>query len=260
MIIDTHAHLDMSQFDYDRDDAINRARDTGVGAILTVGIDMTSSLAAIKLAEAYEEIYASIGFHPHEASKLKPDNIKELTRMAKNSKVVAIGEIGLDYYRNASPRESQIEALKLQLELAAELELPVIIHCRQAEEDMLGLLETWADSLPVGNRHDQGVIHCFNGDVRLAEKYLNKGFYIAFGAYIGYPSSRLSDTILSIPPDRLLVETDCPFLPPQTHRGKRNEPSYLPGTVGIIALTWRESFNKIAEITSNNARKLFNFL
>jgi TatD DNase family protein len=256
-MIDTHAHLDMSQFDNDRNEVITRAQEAGVKYILTMGIDLESSRQAIKLAESYAGIFAAIGFHPQEANLMKPDNIKDLYEMAKNTHVVAIGEIGLDYFRVKSRVDVQTQVIRSLLNLATEMNLPVIIHCRQAEQDMLKILTEWTSSLQKNLRQNPGVIHCFNGDSKSAERYLNLGFNIAFGAYIGYPSSRLSETIKSIPVDKLLVETDCPFLPPQTHRGKRNEPSYLPGTVGVIAGARVESFEKVAKQTSENAKRLF---
>jgi TatD DNase family protein len=256
-IIDTHAHLDMSHFDQDRNGVILRAQEAGVKYILTVGIDLLSSQQAIKLAESNNGIFAAIGFHPQEANLMKQENIKDLKEMAKNSHVVAIGEIGLDYYRVKSPGDIQIQVIKSLLNLAAEMNLPVIIHCRQAEQDMLKILTEWTSSLQKELKQNPGVIHCFNGDSRSAENYLNLGFNIAFGAYVGYPSSRLNETINSIPDNKLLVETDCPFLPPQTHRGKRNEPSYLPGTVGVIARTRSESLETVAKQTSENAKRLF---
>jgi TatD DNase family protein len=151
----------------------------------------------------------------------------------------------------------QLKVLQSQLELAAAVKLPVIIHSRQAEDDMLALLAKWTAAIPAEIKLEPGVIHCFNGEAKAAEKYLNLGFYIAFGAYTGYPSSRLDDAIRMVPEDRILVETDCPFLPPQTHRGKRNEPSYLPGTVGFIARSRMESFEKVAKKTTENAKRLF---
>jgi TatD DNase family protein len=256
-IIDTHAHLDMSQFDHDSNEVITRAQEAGVKYILTMGIDLQSSRQAIKLAENNNGIFAAIGFHPQESNLMKPDNIEDLKEMAKNTHVVAIGEIGLDYYRLKSPGDVQIKVIRSLLNLAAEMNLPVIIHCRQAEQDMLKILTEWTSSLQKELKQNPGVIHCFNGDSSSAEKYLNLGFNIAFGAYIGYPSSRLSETIRCIPDDRLLIETDCPFLPPQTHRGKRNEPLYLPGTLGVIAAIKAKSFESLAKQTSDNAHRLF---
>ena len=259
-IVDTHAHLDMPQFDCDRRAVIQRASDAGVTKIITVGIDLSSSREAVKIATDNIGIFAGVGIHPQESKGMQSDDIKELAALIQNRKVVAIGEIGLDYYRGNSPRETQLHVLRLQLELAAVWNLPVIIHCRQADSDMLPVLTGWVGTLSPGLRRDPGVIHCFSGDITTAAKYINMGFNIAFGAYTGYPSSRLAETIRSIPADRLLVETDCPFLPPQTQRGKRNEPSFLPGTVGTLAVSRKESFEKIARDTTKNAQTLFRFV
>ena len=255
-IIDTHAHLDMSQFDYDRKEMIQRAYGAGVKTIITVGTDLASSRKAVELSGKCPGIFAAIGVHPQEANKINPGDIKEFTAMAKNTQVAAIGEIGLDYYRMTAAREIQLKVLQLQLDLAANLNLPVIIHARQAEDDMVSILTKWTAALPPEIKQEPGVIHCFNGEAATAEKYLNLGFYIAFGAYTGYPSSRLAEAIRSVPDDRILVETDCPFLPPQTHRGKRNEPAYLPN-LGVIARSRTESFETIAKKTTENAKRLF---
>lgn len=257
-LIDTHAHLDMSQFDHDRADVIRRARDAGVDTIVTIGIDMASSKKAIQLAETNPGIYATIGFHPQDARFMKPQDVKELKELAKNPRVVAVGEVGLDYYHMLSPRETQVKVFHSLLDLAGETNLPVIIHSRDADQDTITTLLNWAGSLGKSAGREIGVIHCFSGDERKAQTFLDMGFYIAFGAYVSYPSSRLAEVIRSIPDDRLLVETDCPFLPPQTHRGKRNEPSYIPQTAGIIAGIRGVSFDKIARQTTENACRLFN--
>jgi TatD DNase family protein len=187
---------------------------------------------------------------------MQKDAFETMAELAKNTKVVAIGEIGLDYYRNKAPREIQLQVFRRQLELAEKTELPVVIHSRQADSDMLVLLREWATSA-TRNREAAGVIHCFSGDADTARQYLNMGFYISFGAYIGYPSSSLSEVVRSIPPDRLLVETDSPFLPPQSHRGKRNEPAYLPMTLAILARFRGESPEILAQQTTENAARIF---
>ena len=259
-IIDTHAHLDMEPFDKDRAEVILRAKDAGVSAIITVGIDLESSRKAIGLAENYPGVLAAVGFHPHRAGMMKRVDMAGLAEMSGHPGVVAIGEIGLDFYRNKSPRETQLQALNWQLELADELDLPVIVHCRQAEKDMLPLLYDWTSSHKRFSGQPKGVIHCFSGDIETAQRYLDMGFFISFGAYIGYPSSlHLSDVIRSIPPDRLVVETDSPYLPPQSHRGKRNEPSYLPLSVAVLTEIRQVSWETIADETTQNARALFRY-
>lgn len=257
-MVDTHAHLDMDSFNEDRSQVITRALDSGVSTIVTVGINLESSQKAIKLAENHREVLATAGFHPHEATRVTEEDMVELARIARHPRVVAIGEIGLDFYRNLSTREKQLKALKWQLEVAAKLELPVIIHCRQAEKDMLPLLHDWTTSDKEHQGQTRGVIHCFSSDSNTARQYLDMGFFISLGAYIGYSSSHhMSNTIRSIPEDRLVVETDCPFLPPQRHRGQRNEPAYLPFTVAALADIRGVTAEKIARETTQNAHRLF---
>ncbi len=257
-MVDTHAHLDMSAFDEDRREVIARALDAGVGTIITVGTNLESSKRAIELAEKYPEILATVGFHPHDVATVDKADIASLGEIANHPRVVAIGEVGLDFYRDYSPREAQLQALKWQLDLAAKLELPVIIHCRQAERDMLNLLCDWVSVYKYPRGQDRGVIHCFSGDSDNSRRYLDMGFYLSLGAYIGYPNSESAhDVIRSIPEDRLLIETDCPFLSPQSHRGKRNEPSYLPLTIEVLARIRREPSQEVAKKTTENAQRLF---
>ena len=257
-IVDTHAHLDMPHFDKDREEVITRALDSGVSMIVTVGIDLKSSQKATELAASHQGVFAAVGFHPHDAAGVKETDIAAIARMAQHPKVVAIGEMGLDFYRNRSPREAQLRTLKWQLELAMDLDRPVVIHCRQADRDMLPLLHDWTSAHKRPDGKPAGVIHCFSGDTDTARQYLDMGFYVALGAYIGYHTSfHLRSVIKSLPSDRILVETDCPFLPPQTHRGKRNEPAYLPLTVKLIAEIRGVSPEVLAGETTRNAIELF---
>lgn len=254
--MDTHAHLDMEPFNDDRAEVIARAAKEGVGTIISVGINLESSKRAIQLAEEYAGIFATAGIHPHDANGVEEKDIADLAKIAAHPGVVAIGEIGLDFYRSYSPRAAQFQALEWQLELAVKLELPVIIHCRQAEEDMLTLLHDWTSRHK--DRRPRGVIHCFSSDTETAQQYLDMGFFISLGAYIGYPSSRnMSNVIRSIPSERLVVETDSPSLSPQLHRGQRNEPSYLPLTVALLAEMREVSPETVAGETTQNALRLF---
>ncbi|MBE0430481.1 MAG: TatD family hydrolase [Dehalococcoidia bacterium] len=248
----------MRAFDRDREEVIARAIQAGVGAIITVGIDLKSSRRAVELAERYTGVYAAVGFHPHDASALKSEDMAELADMARHPRVVAIGEIGLDFYRNYSPREAQVQAMERQLELAAGLEMPVIVHCRQAERDILSILGEWLSSHKGARGQALGVVHCFNGTRESVRRYLDMGFCLSVGAYIGYPRSvDIYDAVRDIPEDRLLVETDCPFLSPQVHRGKRNEPSYLPLTIESLAAIRDGSPEQLAARTTTNAQRLF---
>ena len=256
-IVDTHAHLDMSIFDKDRLDVIARARNAHVNSIVNVGTNLESSKKAIGLAEKYQEILAAVGYHPHDSANVLKAHILELAEIANHPKVVAVGEIGLDFYRNYSPRKEQLQTLKLQLDLATQRGLPVIIHCRQAENEMMNVLHDWILSNSGSQRQSPGVIHCFNGGKDTLRQYLDMGFYISLGAYIGYPKSQLHDVILDIPDDRLLVETDCPFLPPQIYRGQRNEPAYLSFTIEVLSKIKTESYEQIVQKTTSNAYRLF---
>jgi TatD DNase family protein len=257
-IVDTHAHLDMGAFDKDREEVIARALNSGVSTIITVGTNLESSKKAMGLAERHPQILAAVGFHPHDTSSVKKADIANLAEIAKHPRVVAIGETGLDFYRNYSPREKQLEVLKWQLDLTDELKLPIIIHCRQAEQDMLALLHVWTSHHKGPQEQGLGVIHCFSGDSSAARQYLDMGFYLSLAAYVGYPGSRSAkDVIKNIPNDRLLVETDCPFLPPQTHRGQRNEPAYLPITVEVLAKIREVPLETVAKETTQNAHHLF---
>jgi len=258
LLVDTHAHLDVSAFDEDRTGTITKALDVGVDNIITVGTDLESSKKAIELSEHYAGVYAAVGIHPHDVSTIDKTDIARLGEIAKHPHVVAIGETGLDFYRDYSPRNTQIQALKWQLALSAKLELPVIIHCRQAEEETLDLLRSCMSDYGDTSKQYQGVIHCFSSNSNTAREYLDMGFYLSLGAYIGYPSlASTHDVIRNIPKDRLLVETDCPFLPPQSYRGKRNEPSYLPFTVKALATIREESYEDVAKLTTQNAQRLF---
>ncbi len=257
-IVDTHAHLDMGPFNKDRKEVVVRARDSGVSTIITVGVDQGSNELVIELAESYGEVFAAVGFHPHNVTGVSKLDIASLAQLAKHSRVVAIGEVGLDFYRDYSPREAQLRVFKWQLELVAKLGLPVIVHCRQAEKNILPLLRDWVSYDKHHQGQPPGVIHCFSGDANTAREYLNMGFFISFGAYIGYPTSANQYSVIrSIPQNRLLVETDCPYLPPQNRRGQRNEPAYLPITVDLLARIRRVSPEQIAQETTQNARRLF---
>ena len=256
-VIDTHAHLDMSHFDVDRELVIARASEAGVRLINTIGIDVESSRRAVSLAEKYPQIAASVGIHPGDASKVERKDIDQLEEIAGNPRVVAIGEMGMDLYRDPSLKNIQLQVFKWQLELAEKAGKPIIIHCRQAQEIVLPILEEWTASHPAkGN--PRGVLHCFNGDLTTAKKYIEMDFFIALGAYIGYPSSsQLREVVKNIPDEKLVIETDCPFLPPQKLRGKRNEPSYILATLGVLAEIKGWSLQQVAALTMRNSIKLF---
>lgn len=257
-LVDTHAHLNLDEFADDYRQTEERALDAGVGTIVNVGIDMPTNRRAIEMAEESEHMLAAVGFHPHDAGSVSRDDIKKLADLAGHARVVAIGETGLDFYRNRAPAEDQIKVLNWQLELAQELALPVVIHCRQAEREIIPILAQWAAAHKIADSASVGVIHCFNGDAEAARRYVEMGFFIAFGAYIGYPSSKgLYSAIRAVPDERLLVETDAPFLPPQRYRGKRNEPAYIPLIVQELAEIRNSTPGVIAAVTSANAGQVF---
>ena len=226
-IMDTHAHLDMPHFDADRQEVIKRAQDAGVSLINTIGIDVESSRRCIQLTEKYSGVVASIGIHPQEAGNVTEKDIRILQEVAGYPGVVAIGELGLDFFHREPSREAQIRVLRWELELAAKAKLPVIVHCRQAREDMMAIIADWCESYSIADNTFRGVLHCFSGDIQTADWYIQKGFFISIGAYVSYPSSaKLRETVSNLPLEKLVVETDSPFLPPQKYRGQRNEPSY----------------------------------
>ncbi|TET40668.1 MAG: TatD family deoxyribonuclease [Dehalococcoidia bacterium] len=254
MLVDSHAHIDAPRFDKDRDQVLARAKKVGVSVIINAGFDLGSSGASIKLAQRYAEVFVALGFHPHNAAKMKDGDLERLAELAKEPKVVAIGEIGLDFYRNLSPREAQIKAFKRQLELAQRLGLPVIIHSRNAEEEVLSILTEWAgrpQSKPLG------VLHCFSGDTELGERYIEMGFLLSIAGPVTYSSSHALEIAHDLPLDKLLIETDCPFLTPVPYRGKRNEPAYLPLVAERIGQIRGMSSDLVAEGTTQNAINLF---
>jgi TatD DNase family protein len=256
-LIDSHAHLDLPEFDPDRQDVISRAAAAGISRIITVGIDIATSRNAIALAEQHRGIYATVGIHPGSTSEANPDDFETLKKLAGHPKVVAIGETGLDFYRMYSPKESQVEWLLRQLNLAYEVRLPVILHSRQAEPDLYDIVSNFVKTHPKEDK-PRGVVHCFGGNAATAAGYVELGFCISFGSYIGYPSAKtIGEVIRSIPGDRLLLETDCPFLPPPDRRGQRNEPAYMVQTAQTMADSREVSTEEIGRLTSENTERLF---
>ena len=258
MIVDTHAHLDGREFDADRDAVIRRALERDIGAIVTAGIDLESSRASIDLAKEYPWVYAAVGVHPHEASGLTPSSLDELERLAVHPRVVAIGEIGLDFYRNLSPRDIQVKALEAQLELAVRVNLPVIVHCRQANIETLGVLRRWV----VGRASDAGkllgVMHCFSGDEKEGRQLIDMGFLVSFAGPITFPRSQRPKRVASaLPLSGLLVETDCPYLTPSAYYGQRNEPSFVWAVAQGLAEAKGTTLEAVASVTTGNARRLF---
>ncbi|TEU02090.1 MAG: TatD family deoxyribonuclease [Dehalococcoidia bacterium] len=259
VLVDSHTHIDMRLYNRDRDQVLERARGAGVAAVVDVGCDLDSSRGAIRLAAQYSEVFAALGFHPHSAAKMRDSDLERLSELAQHPKVVAIGEIGLDFYRNLSPREVQVEAFKKQLALARRLRLPVIVHCRDAQEEVLSILTEWAYGAGGvgGAKEPLGVLHCFSGDRELSQRYIEMGFLLSIAGPITYPSSHAMEIAHHIPLDKLLIETDCPFLTPQPYRGKRNEPSNVSFVAEKIGEIRGVPTAVVAEHTTANAAQLF---
>lgn len=252
-LIDTHCHLTMPDFESDSTDVIKRATETGVTTLITIGTDLDDSRSAIAIAEEHDFIYAGIGVHPHEVKELKdPETTSQtLTFLAKNKKVVAIGETGLDYHYLHSPADMQQEYFRMHIETAITLDLPVIIHSREAKEDTMKILKAHGKGV-------RGVFHCFSGDMEMMEKVLDMGFYISFSGVITFKKAEnILEIIKHVPIDRILVETDAPFLTPQPFRGKRNEPSYVRYTAEKVAEVKGISKEETCVAIMKNAVDLF---
>ena len=250
-LFDTHAHLHFPDFDPDREAMLARARQTGVRRILTVGTEPGSSRAALALAAREPDVWATVGIHPHDAAEADEAAFAEIERLAGEPRVVAIGEIGLDFFRNLSPREAQELALRRLLDLARRVRKPALIHCRDAHAETLAIL----GEARVGNVG--GIMHCFSGDVAVARRCLDLGLLVSLAGPVTYPNARaLPEVARFVPGDRLVVETDCPFLPPQGYRGKRNEPAYLALTAARVAELRGESLEEFSRRSSENACRL----
>ncbi|MBI3332759.1 MAG: TatD family hydrolase [Candidatus Omnitrophica bacterium] len=251
-LIDTHCHLHRAEFDPDREAILERARAAGVTTLLDPATDLPSNRRVVALAREHAEVYAAVGIHPHDAAQLTPEALEELTRLAAEEKVVAIGEIGLDYYRDLSPREVQRSALRQMLGLARRSRKPVILHCREAYEDLFSILR---ESLEVPIR---GLLHCFAGTAEIADQALEMGLDISFAGNLTFPKADpLRSVAKRVPLDRILLETDAPFLAPQAYRGKRNEPAFLTELVNTWAQIRGLTAEELARATSENSARLF---
>ncbi len=267
-LTDTHCHLDYNKFDSDREEVIRRAEDSGLVRILVPGLDHRSSAAAVRLAESTVSVYAAVGFHPTDLDKFSESAFQKIKDLARHPKVVAIGEIGLDYYwvKESDKRTFQREMLKRQLQFAKEINKPVVIHMREegdawtgaASSDLLEILTEWQGNLTSPLRERPGALHSFNGDLETAQKALALNFYIGITGPVTYPKAeKKREIVRQLPLDRILIETDAPFLPPVPHRGKRNEPAYVLHIADKIAETHSKSPAEVAAITTSNATRLF---
>lgn len=246
-IIDSHAHYDDSSFDADREDILRELFSGEICKIVNIGCSVKSSYSSVKLAEEYAGIYAAVGLHPDAADEI--DRIDEIRRLCDNEKVVAVGEIGLDYHYEEHSRDIQKKAFEEQLKLAAELDMPVVIHSRDAWEDTMELLRKY---------RPKGVMHCFSGSAETAREIVAMGMYVGFTGVVTFKNAKKALKALeAVPLDRLLVETDCPYMAPEPNRGKRNYSGYLPYTIAAMAAVKGVSPEEMAEITAENAERLF---
>ncbi|MFA5351954.1 MAG: TatD family hydrolase [Candidatus Gracilibacteria bacterium] len=250
MLIDSHTHLDFPEFDADREAVIASAKSLGVEKFINPGCNLEASTRAVNLASRYPEIYAGVGIHPHDAAEVDANSLVELARLAANKKVVAIGEIGLDYFRMKNSKEIQIAAFENQLALAEKLRKPVIIHSREADTDIFKCLDKFPNL--------KGVFHCFGGDYPFAQEVLSRGFYIGITAVVTYPNAQKTHEVAQkIPLDRLLIETDSPFLAPQSKRGKRCNPADVAEVAERIAQLKNIPVAEVTNSTALNAQNLF---
>src|SRR6476659_1259564 len=258
MFVDSHAHIDGSEFDGDRESVIQRARDAGVSAILDIGTGDPHSGAlerAVELAEQHTNIYTAIGTHPHDAKLFDHQAEERIVKLiAGSSRVIAWGEIGLDFHYDNSPRDVQVKVFKRQLQLAREANLPVIIHTREAEAETIEILKSERTHGVV-----RGIMHCFSGSLWLAQQAVELGFYISFSGIVTFKKAEeLRAIARQVSLDKLLIETDCPFLAPVPFRGKRNEPAYVVEVARCLAALHEKTIDEIGQITRSNFVKLFN--
>ena len=253
-MIDSHAHLDDQKFNKDREDLIGRFDKDGLEFVVNIGSDIETSRASVALAQKYEKIYAAIGIHPHDADSYNEKIEQELIALSKEDKVVALGEIGLDYYYDNSPREVQKEVFERQLELAHSLNLPIVIHSREATKDTFDRIKNHLEKYP----EDKVLIHCFSGSLETMKEYIRLGCYIALGGAVTFKNARVpKEVAIEVPLDRLLLETDSPYLTPEPLRGKRNEPAYVRYVGDFIANLRKMNLYDLLEKTAENTKEFY---
>tara|TARA_B110000438_G_scaffold56438_2_gene56585 strand:- start:1872 stop:2630 length:759 start_codon:yes stop_codon:yes gene_type:complete len=250
MLVDTHCHLYFDELKNDIDGVLNRADELGVKRFICVGTNLTDSFKSFKLAQQYENIYATAGIHPHDAGSVENNYIEKLRKLLENYKIVAVGEMGLDYFRNISNPDEQKQVFKEQLNLAQEINKPIVFHNRDADKDTIKILSDFSKV--------NGVAHCFSSSYDTAIKLIEMGFYISFSGNLTFKNSHLPEVAKKLPLDRLLVETDSPFLSPMPFRGKTNEPSRVRYVAEKLAEIFNSNIEHIADVTTTNARALFN--
>lgn len=251
-LIDTHCHLDFPDFDSDRDSVLKRAIANDVLLVIDVGSSLAASRQAVALAQSSNHIYASVGIHPHDADKIKEEDFRQIEELARKPKVVAIGETGLDYFRNFSSSIRQQEVFRKFIEIANKLNLPLIIHCRQAQEEVLEILDYNCGKSRV-------LMHCFSADENFLKRCLDSGYFVSFTCNITYKKAlNLREVVKIAPLDKIMLETDSPFLPPENLRGKRNEPMYIKSLAQQISIIKNLDLEVVAKATSDNAKRFFN--
>lgn len=249
MLFDSHCHLTDRAYLTSLDEVVKRAQGNDVKYLLTAGLNIDDSLASVKIASKYPDVYCSVGIHPHDAKSMRDGDMDKLEQMSVNPKVKAIGETGLDFYRNYSDRDSQEKAFHNQIDLAQKLDMPMIIHIRSAYPESKTIL--------LEHKYFAGVLHCYSGDPAFAQWALDQGFYISFSGSITYNNPELKEIAKKVPDARILIETDAPYLAPVPMRGKRNEPAYVKYTAQTLAQIRNCRFEHLAQITTINTKTLF---
>lgn len=253
MLIDSHTHLDDERFDEDREKIIADFEKDGLELVVNIGADLQSSIRTVALTEKYEKIYGTVGIHPHDAKDMDDATFEIIKSFTGREKIVAIGEIGLDYYYDNSPRDVQRHCFKRQLELAKEVNLPVVIHSRDASQETFDIIKEAYDGKLTG------VIHCYSGSVEMAKEYVKLGFYLGIGGTVTFKNARVvKDVAREIPMDHIVIETDSPYLAPEPNRGKRNESAYVRYVAAEIAELKGISYEEVVRISNQNAKKLYN--
>ncbi|MFF2459975.1 MULTISPECIES: TatD family hydrolase [Peribacillus] len=252
MLFDTHVHVNAEQFNEDLEDVIDRAKEAGVNNMVVVGFDRPTIIRAMELIEAYDFMYAAVGWHPVDAIDMTEEDLQWIEELSNHPKVVAIGEMGLDYHWDKSPKDVQMEVFRKQIRLAKKVGLPIIIHNREATADIVNILKE-EEASRVG-----GIMHCFSGSAETALECINMNFYISLGGPVTFKNAKKpKEVAASVPLDRLLIETDCPYLAPHPYRGKRNEPSYVKLVAEQIAEIKQLTLEEVSQATTENAKKLF---
>lgn len=249
MFADVHAHLDDEAFDTDRQEVIKKIEEAGI-IVVNAGSDIASSRFSVKLAEEFDFIYACVGVHPHEAKKVEKNYLTKLEELAKSPKVIAIGEIGLDYYYGSSEKDAQQRVFTEQVELAKSLNLPVVVHDREAHKDTADILKKV--------KPERGLMHCYSGSLEMAQEFIKMNFYFSFGGVITFKNAkRPKEVVAKLPSDRILLETDCPYMSPEPYRGKRNDPTRIPIIAAQMATLRGVMLEEIERITYSNFNELF---